>query len=1385
MTPTFNTAVFTETLPVVFRSVFTDKGPIARSPLTLREGIGAILVAPSIVEVPVGNLAPDLVGQYIKLIGTGRNDGDYVITAVLTASRLQVRASFSLPDTTATSWRIYDPRTGQIADDPSHVTVRVNGTPVVPDAVIGLLGQIVLPVLPGAADQVEVDYLWVPNPTVDITRLNSKEFRFNNWNGDLGRPRDASGHKYRHNNVLVAPARYRAPSVIQQGVGATVSGPNQITLTSANILGSFVGLTLVLATTLGDNFSFRILTVLSGTTVEVSSLPPGPYGAWQVTDPDSTGLASRDQPQQRGLHYRAYERAYTPVFNDPNLLILNSPTHKIAYPPLTRRVEASFVSYAPTTLPEQASTPWELVGQGSAVLVSNALVVGDSYGGPFPNGQVLLWRRQLDQTFRHAFALAWSMRVASVPAFEGVFTGVGAGYSTDLRAILVGYIEVAGVRKFGLLRQGYGDTPGDPSAWMGGLDGHGHATQAPVSLDWTQPHSYRIYRTQAGVVRVFVDGEVVESLRAYEEDLPYLEDVSSSLKALQQVFWGSVSRVARNQSTWDFVRYQVIPLNASETAPSVFVSYEANQTPEAALPPWTPVGYHGTETIQLSDVLLLEATSATTPGTEAQVGLVGGDFRGYTRVEPLLGAASDVVLDVKVTGRTHTHGIAPDALMVAIDDGDRLTQLSFLASQAVPKFSYGGRSFPTDCTPIPWEKSGAAVAEMFGRVLRITDSASSTGLAYHVPDNAPQSDALRVFSSTTDYTLDFRCQVQAYTPDGGGFVGVSGDIYDGTRTVGILLQEVSGVRRVALHSDGGVKAFFVFDWFDGQPHTYRYAKNTATDLVSLFVDANYMGSIPYSTFDIPSGGPSTGVLSFGSAVWDPVFTSTLANSARSTVDWHYANSWRTRGDQKYYVGLWRGYDPDSLTGYHLPLKAHVASASAVGNVLFLVSPVSASAGDVLIIDGGGNKGVYGITFVDPTKIVLDRAFGVQPSQESFRIPRNTDWTAPHRYRIARTPAGAVAVLLDTDTQPIIEVGYNATELPSSRVGVPYVLSGGLPSISWGAFDPTQLSASSWEYVRYGITRSPTELRIVPHHQTQNQRNVMASPEHLRTNIPHPHTDFWSSSTGIPPQVDPDLFRNPNLPAYTQLNEGTPLVPSTQTSEIRVPTPVLEFVSALNRPEDVLNIDGDFQFNDGATRHRLLVPDDVLYNSLHVIEQITGEPNLIAPFADDFAPQHYGLEWQKDVCWTYTGTTLPEAAPAQPTPWVLAADNVSHVAATSGAGTLTFGTDVVGTRAIYRNATPLTDAPSLSTAVTFRMKVISDGTFGLGDSQIRLGFSGLGVTLALAFVTLPSGGRSVLVLDLHGHVILGGIPFDYLDNMFHTYQIVRNPGQHAVTVSVVS
>lgn len=1365
--------------PPYARSVFTDKGPIAKPPLTLLQGSTATFVSYDTVQVSGGQFSASLVGQYLNLTGSGKHDGDYLILGVPSSNRLKLRASFSLPDTPATSWRVYDARTGQIADQPSHVTVRVNGTPVAPDAVYGLLGQIVMPSPLASGDHVEVDYSWVRNPTVDVTRLNSREFKFNGWNHDIGRPNAGTNHTYRYNNVLLEPSSYRASRTIQQGTGVTVTAPDTVTLTSASLLSGFVGLTLALQGTTGTTYR-QVGAILSTTSLQVTLAGlVGPYTSWTLLDLDNVVPAALEQPTQRELHYRAYERAYTAIFNDPNLLVFNTPTHRIAYPPLERTVTSQFISYSPTGLPENdIYYPWERIGSGSTTLTASNLVVQKTSAGVFPNGNPLFWRRRLDQTFPHAFALAWSIESATATLYQGVWSGLAAGYSTDLRAMLVGFVEVGGIKKVGFLRKDYADTPDDAAAWTGGIDTNGDATNAPATLDWSLPRSYRIFRGRDGIVRLYIDGEVVEILKVHEDDLPFLEDVPAPFNEVQQVFWGSLGRAATNTSAWNFVRYQVLPTNPLQTAPSVFVSYEGNDHPEEAAFPWTPVGYHGTETILSSQFVLIGSTSATDAATVEKAGLVGGDFRGLMRIEPLLEVSSDVILDVSVQGYTYTHGVAPNAVMVAIDDGTRLTQLSFLTSKAAPILGYGGRSFPTEWAPTPWSQMGTASSQMVGRVLRITDTQATSGLVYYVDDVAPFTSDERVIGASNDYMVEFRCHVHSYTADGVGFCGVSADAYDGQRTLGVLLRVNGGVREVAFHSDGTVLAGYPFEWGDGEPHIYRVAKIGGN--VTLFADQGLLGILPYTAFAAPSGGGLTGVLSFGSAV-------PSSNQAVSTTDWHYVNAWRLWSDQKFYVGLWRGQDSDSLIGYHLPLKASYRNVTVQGSTVTLptLPPPSLVAGDDLIIDDGPNKGVYGILSVASNALSLDRVVALQPSTVSFRVPLQTDWRTAHNYKIARTPAGAVTVIQDADPEPFISVGYNNVDLPDSAVGIPRQLAGGLPSICWGAFDPTRLSSSAWDYVRYGITRSPNELRIVPHHQNMNQRNVMASPEHLRTNIPHPHTNFWSSSTGIPPQGTDDVFRNPALEAYTKLNEDTPLYPRTQTSEVRVPTPYRRFLSAFNRAEDVMNVDGDFKFNDGTSVWRLLVPDDVLYNSLEVIEQTTGQPNKIAPFTDQDSFHHYSFEWQKEVCLSYDGTTLPEDAANQPTPWTMASDDAAHVTRQATYLHLNYGTDATGTRTIYRNNTPLTDSPSLSTRVSFRIRVEQDGTYGLGDSQIRLGFSAIGMTVALAFKTLPSGERYVAVVDLNAQRVLAGIPFDFLDGAYHTYQIVRNPSHNTVTVTVVS
>ena len=1303
--PGFNQAIFTASTPLNARSIFVDRGPITKPPLTIQTGTGISINDPVTLTLTGGSLGPTVVGLYIILGANATNGGTFLITAWLAPTKIRVKANLHLPDVVqpATTWEVYDPRNGEIADDPADVVVRVNGIPVTPEAVIGLLGQVVLNAPPAPADDVQCDYSFICNPTVEVRRLNSKEFRLNAWNRDQGYPGDM-GHHYRYNNQLIRPSDFE-PADMQ---------------------------------------------------------------------------AKLAQPLQRDLKYRAYERAYSALLNDPNLLLLNSPHHHIAYPPLERQVASEFINYVPTALPEgYPGTPWERKGTGTAVLSFDRLVVGDDTGGPFPSGNPIFWARTIDLTFPHVYAATWQVQIDSVTTYEGVWTGIAAGFSDELKAIVVGYLLVGGVRKIGILRRGFGNDPSSVDAWAGGLDGSGNPTGLPVDLDWSTLHSFRIYQT-GGVVRVFFDGEIIENLRLLEDDLPFLEELTAPFNQAQNSFFGSLSLPAINQSTWDFVRYLVQPINPLQTAPSIFVSYEGNDYPETATPPWTPVGYHGNETIVASYALQVDSTSATNAATEAQVGLVGGDFHGFIRLEPLLAVSSDVILDVNVTLLTQTHGITPNACMAAIDDGTRILQLCFFPDKASPKASYGGRSLPENFQPTPWTPSGTAPVEMFGRTLRISDPSIVDGRVYYWDDNAaPASDA-RIVAASTDYILEFQCRVQSYTPDPGGFCGAMGEVYDSSRALGLMLVEIAGVRYVAPHSDGVLlpgPVLWPFDWFDQEMHTYRLVKSGIT--VNAFVDGALLGTLPYATFP-GVVGPASGTISWGS--------STVASmSARSVVDWAYANVWRLVANLRHYVGFWKGTDPDQLTGYHLPLKTSGRGAVTIGNTLqdtaanFVAAGVL--VGDEIVIDVGGNKGTYEILSVAATQLTIAAVWPVQPSVVTYRVPLQVDWTAPHKYRVVRSPDGSTVLLLDSLTAPLITIGYNEIDIPSSSVGLPRIIAGGLPSITWGAFDPTNLSSSLWDFVRYGITRSPTELRIAPHHQILNQRNVIASPEHLRTTIPHPHTDFWSSDVGIPPQTEPDFLKNPLLIAYTLLNEGTPLVPSTQSTEVQVPTPTTQFVSMLNAIEDVLNTDGDFKLNDGSVRHILLVPDDVLYTGLQVIETQTGEANLVAPFCDECESPDWGtFYWQKEVCLTYDGAVLPEDSGNSPA-WVRVDDIPANVFATPFSGVLTYGT-TGPTRTVYRNPTALPDSVSLTTEVKIRMKVVQDATLGLGDSQVRLGFSSTaGFTLSLAFVTTPLGERYVLVVDQNTLNVLGGIPFNWYDGSFHTYRMVREPTSASVFVYV--
>jgi hypothetical protein len=917
------------------------------------------------------------------------------------------------------------------------------------------------------------------------------------------------------------------------------------------------------------------------------------------------------------VFYRAYERKYTAALNNSDLLRLNTPKNRIAYLPLARKLSEVSVTYDCDVLPEtDLVAPWVRNGTGAASIVDGDLVVVDNTSGPYPTGQPFYWTREVDLSFKNIYAATWRMKVdATVP--DGVFTGISTGWSDNSKVVVLGYLLEGGVRKIGFLKRGSGNTLSLINSWSGGLDSNGNPTGTPVSFDWSIYHSYRFLKDTNGVISLFIDGEAVETLQVTEDQLPLLEELDATFNQVQNIFFGSLSREATNRSTWQFVRYLILPTDATQSAPFVDVSY-GQPPPLTVLPedfskPWTPIGYHGNENLVTTGPnveLILDSTSYTS----SQSSLIGGDFRGFTRIEPLLSVSSSVVLDFGVSLRTYTHGITPNAVMAAIDDGRFLVQVCFFPTQAQPKVSYPGRSMPQDATPEPWVSLGGASAYMIGRTLRIEDASVSDGRLFSINDLAPTGSPNRIFESTTDYLFEFQCAVISFVQDGTPehFCGVTADVFDGSRTIGVMLNEDgSSNPQVSFHSDGVVITSFPFNWKDISKHTYRVTKNTTADLVVLFVDNAILGSTPYTSFSVAGGVPT---LSFGSTTQASVFQS------KSVVDWYYVNGWRGQPGTgvRGYVGLWKGSDPNSLLGYYLPTKAS-GIANTISNVITdltadfisdLVQP-----GDDLIIDEGDNRGVYEIIAPVTSETLYLANPLPQPGEaiSKYRIPKETDWTNEHSYQILRDPTGFVGLFQDSSLTPLIRVEYDYRTLPSSSVGLPSSINRGLPSVSWGAFDSANLSQTAWNFVHYAITTSPIEVKIVPPHQVSNQRNVMASPEHLFGTLPHAHTQYSSASTGVPYQWAA-YVSDPSVRAFTKLNEGTPPVPLTQTFKksrrVTISVPPTGFGDS---------IFGSDSFGAGNLPSRTItVPASTgsLYNNIEIIEKTSGEGDLLSAFSDE-------------------------------------------------------------------------------------------------------------------------------------------------------------------------
>jgi len=977
------------------------------------------------------------------------------------------------------------------------------------------------------------------------------------------------------------------------------------------------------------------------------------------------GGVSGNDPELLGYFYRGYERAYSISLNDPNLLLLNTPHHKISYPAFSRELLEVLVSYDANILPENhGSYPWLKYGSAITSLVDGKLVIEDGIGDDFPTGKGSYYYRTEDLSFQYSMSFSFRSKITSY-ILTGDFSGVAAGFLDGRNICLLSFLEDSGQKYLGVLKQGGDETT--------------ISSYETVEMDWSDYHIIRLYRT-LDLVRVYVDGSVAPVITVNTSDLSDIDELEMPIDFITGTFFGSLSRNSTNTSEWDYLRYLITPDSLSESAHHVNVLYEANRLPMEDPIPWLRLGAFGSENILLNETLLLNKTSATETNSE-ESHFVSGEIFGYQRFEPFLSVDSVFVADWKFRCHSWTHSISERSVGVFVNDGTKLLAISFFSDQSIPWLSYNGQTVPENDPEKPWVVVGSASTQITDNVLRVVDSSITEGILYSWYDYPGE-----ILDSTKSFIFEFKVCVNSYTKDTNDFVGVIGKAFDGDKDIEILLREDTD-RVISFASNGVVKTSIVFDWL-GDFHTYRVLVNKDSDLVVLLVDGIVRGSYSYSSFD---AGVGDRVLSFGS--------SSLSEESISDIEWSYFNGYSLRGATNDYVGIYRSGDVTDIDNYE-------------------------------------------------------------------QVP--IDFISYHEYRITMDPKGDVGLFIDGN----LSISLPYLDLPHIS-GSFFDIQGGPGSgVYFGSFDDSSMVLSEWDYLRYVITGSNGLQITVPHHQILNQQNVMASPDHIYGLDAHIHTNFSTSSTGLPIPIEEYYDRMLVEDAYTQLNRDTPPVPLTEETTL---TKVESFISSLNDPLLVLN-DLSFLIQNASKTVELVPNERGMYNTIDMRHKSEGnEDDKIYP-ALDSGIAALTFEMSDPLCLDYNGSILPEDDG-----WDL--EGIGIYDSYLLGGNLVFQASGVNNR-VYRNLDPIFGALH---PVEFEvsLRVVQDVSSGSGDTSIRLELCNGKFPIRLGFFS-SSQGKYVQIISIDAlgdESVVGHIPFNWGDSASHQYRVVLNPYQELIHVYI--
>jgi hypothetical protein len=494
---------FTGLPSVADRTLFTDRGPIVKNPEPVLTGANLQILSTTTIEVPTANFTSSYDGYQLVISGSpsGRNDGIFLIGEVLSNTRLSLQnASFDTTDEDQTIDSIIALANNLRSKYEAHrVADGIHGTndttnTIVAAAAIDLASAITLlndikakfnahiimvsgdpPVHTEADTDNEIYSINSSQLASAVILVNEIRKRYENhrMNRIIHLDDDLD------NRVTVAKAEavtgtYPSPftgpfnwTLQNPRFGIVADDPTDVQVyvngapaTSEAVYGLLGAVVLAAKPSSTDivTIDYNYIENPPARFARLNSfefnlnqwgnngLSGFPHHRYRVRsfllDPSRTpDLISPFSPLQKGWRYKGLEREYSAVLNDPNLLLTNVPNNRVAYPVLVERIPEVTIRYDPTTLPQDASDPWTLEGEGTFSLAAggNELTIIDSNIQTGPDSKPPFFSHEIDVRADSIVSAAFRHKISETEP-DGVFTGVAFGITGGKTVAIAGFI---------------------------------------------------------------------------------------------------------------------------------------------------------------------------------------------------------------------------------------------------------------------------------------------------------------------------------------------------------------------------------------------------------------------------------------------------------------------------------------------------------------------------------------------------------------------------------------------------------------------------------------------------------------------------------------------------------------------------------------------------------------------------------------------------------------------------------------------------------------------------------------------------------------------------------------------------------------------------------